>query len=60
MSAVVSEGVAMAMLNPFDQPMQTQPAQVAAHLDGAVRSIEQSGDKDAKAPVSEAGDGVQR
>jgi hypothetical protein len=38
--------------------VQSQAAQVVAHLVGGVVGVEESGDKPAKAPVGEAGDGV--
>ena len=56
--AVVGEDVGVGTVEAFDQPVEAQPRQVVAHLVGGVGGAEQSGDAGAKAPVRDAGDGV--
>ncbi len=56
--ALRREGVGVGVGNSFDQPVETETAQVIGHLIGAVVPTEESGDEPAKAGVGEAGDGV--
>jgi hypothetical protein len=48
-------GKAAAMpLDPLDEMVESQPAQVVGHLSGAVGNAEQAGDQGTEAPVGEA------
>jgi hypothetical protein len=56
--SIGGEAVAMAV-DPIDEAVEAQPAQIVGHLPGLVGDAEQSGDEGSEAPVGEAGDGVE-
>lgn len=56
--ALGRELVAVGALDASDEPVETEPSQVIAHLAAAVVGAEESGHTPAKAVVGEAGDGV--
>jgi len=53
-----SFNLCMALLDPDDEAVEAEAAQVVGHLVGGVGAAEESGDEPAKALVGEAGDGV--
>jgi hypothetical protein len=58
--AVGGEHIAVGALDPADQALESQSAQVVGHLGAAVGTAEQAAHLGAEAPVGEADDGIQQ